>query len=144
MSFVSGFAKGFAKAVGKGRIKRLLEELDLEVKHRKGNALIIELADECPLFILEHGPLAAFAIYSKVEFDADSVPDYALAFALAQNGESPLGKWEVDMGEDKVEFRVSYSAIEAALDAEIMHGICENLLGMVGRFDQKMKERGYS
>lgn len=146
MSFVSGFAKGFAKAVKKGRIKHLLEELDLEVKLRKGNNQIVALEGpdgERALYILEHGPLIAFAIYSQAEFDANSVPDYALAFALAQNSESPLGRWSVELDEDEMSFRVSYSALEDGLNAETMHGICQNLLQLAVTFDEKMRERGY-
>lgn len=140
---------GFAKAaVRRGRIERILDELEWSIDERKGKT--IGLNFRCPVVgvrpvYISKGDeaLVFFAVYSGVTFDSRKVPDFATNFALVQNDELIFGRWGAAIEDDEMGFRMVYTALGDALTAEGVKAICERMIEDAAIFDQRMKQEGW-
>lgn len=148
MGFIEGFVNGFAQAVAGGRIDRLCSELGWGIDERKGKML--GLAFNCPvmgkrMIYIANGdePLVLFAAYSSAVFDSRRVPDIPTNFALVQNEDAKMAKWEVTLVNDELYFRLTYTALGDGLTAAAVKFICNDMLGTAADFDAKMKQEGY-
>lgn len=148
MSLTDAFV-GLVKTVAnRGKVERLIREVGWPIDERHGGTLGLHfkcsVASKKTVYIGNcDDPLVLFIVFSAVKFDSHRVPDEVLAAALYQNGKTGVGKWEVRVKNDVLQFCLTYTALSAGLDAGAVKYICESIAKEASVFDSWLKENDY-
>jgi hypothetical protein len=160
---VENFARGYLKAAEidaamplglgrsdneRGRIERLIRQLNWAVDERLGNSIVLHFNDARGMtrnLYIDGGDdaLVSFAAYSFASMPAQEVPDEIVGHLLQRNSEAAIGAWQVIFGdEENALFRLVYRALGSGLTAESFRYIGESMVTEAAAFDERLHAAG--
>jgi hypothetical protein len=154
--FAGGLLNGVAAAAARppagGRtagVEALCRQIGWSVDERTGTGnLLLHFRDpivgvrKVLVAASPDGTLVTFAAVSVATVPPGRVPPDLLLHLLGRNADLALGAWGAGEVEGRVNFRVTYSAGAAGLDAGVFKAACEELVREARGLDAKLQAAG--